>query len=171
MPRPRVKDADRRRVSRACDNCKRRKERCDGVHPCNLCKRRACEPECVYSDTPSRVLQQKSRQSVGMVDFQDETAYSSDAEIAVESLLNLSGGRARNANSHPSYHEDRRDSLVSNESHAPVPKMARLLRDKLGKFMFVGDSSNLAFLQMIRRTAQERIGDCPFTLDPARKMM
>jgi Fungal specific transcription factor domain/Fungal Zn(2)-Cys(6) binuclear cluster domain len=173
MPRPRVKDEERRRVSRACDNCKRRKEKCDGLNPCNLCKRRGCEPDCVYSDVPSRVLQQKSRRSKGSVDLRDgthEMAYSSDAEVAVESLLNLSGG-GNKTTAHTPDQRDRRDSLVSNESHAPVPKMARLLRDKLGKFMFVGDSSNLAFLQMIRRAAKDRIGDCPFTLDPARKMM
>lgn len=171
MPRPRVKDEDRRRVSRACDNCKRRKEKCDGQSPCNLCKRRGCEPECVYSDTPSRVLQQKSRRPMGSVDLRDEIVYSSDAEMAVESLLNLSSGGNQHGNARTPGQTNRRDSLISNESHAPVPKMARLLRDKLGKFMFVGDSSNLAFLQMIRRTAKDRIGDCPFTLDPARKMM
>ena len=119
------------------------------------------------------MLQQKSRRSKGSVDLRDgthEMAYSSDAEVAVESLLNLSGG-GNKTTAHTPDQRDRRDSLVSNESHAPVPKMARLLRDKLGKFMFVGDSSNLAFLQMIRRAAKDRIGDCPFTLDPARKMM
>jgi hypothetical protein len=171
MPRPRVKDEDRRRVSRACDNCKRRKEKCDGQTPCNLCKRRGCEPECVYSDTPSRVLQPKTRRPLASVDLRDEMVYSSDAEMAVESLLNLSGGISRHGNDQTPSQTDRRDSLISNESHAPVPKMARLLRDKLGKFMFVGDSSNLAFLQMIRRTAKDRIGECPFTIDPARKTM
>jgi hypothetical protein len=171
MPRPRVKDEDRRRVSRACDNCKRRKEKCDGQLPCNLCKRRGCEPECVYSDTPSRVLQPKSRRSMGSVDLRDEMVYSSDAEMAVESLLNLSGGGNHLSNAQTPSQTDRRDSLISKENHAPVPKMARLLRDKLGKFMFVGESSNLAFLQMIRRIAKDRIGDCSFTLDPARKMM
>lgn len=172
MPRPRVKDEDRRRVSRACDNCKRRKEKCDGQCPCNLCKRRGCEPECVFSDTPSRVLQPKTRRAVGSVDLREQQmAYSSDAEMAVESLLNLSGGGNDHGNFQTPGERDRRNSLISNESHAPVPKMARLLRDKLGKFMFVGDSSNLAFLQMIRRTAKDRIGDCPFTMDPARKTM
>lgn len=109
---------------------------------------------------------------MGSVDLRDEVAYSSDAEMAVESLLNLSGGGTHsNNNSRTPDQRHRGDSLISNESHAPVPKMARLLRDKLGKFMFVGDSSNLAFLQMIRRAAKDRIGDCPFTMDPARKMM
>lgn len=89
-------------------------------------------------------------------------AYTSDAEVAVESLLNLSGSRSVPRSPRGD------DSLVS---HAPVPKLARLLRDGHGKFIFVGDSANLAFLQNIRRLAKARIGDCPFTTDPLRHAM
>ena len=96
------------------------------------------------------------------LELREEMAYTSDAEVAVESLLNLSGSRsvprtprADENNSHPL-------------SHAPVPKLARLLRDGHGKFIFVGDSANLAFLQNIRRLAKARIGDCNFTTDTLR---
>lgn len=56
-------------------------------------------------------------------------------------------------------------------AHAPVPKLARLLRDGHGKFIFVGDSSNLAFLQNIRRLARTTIGECSLTSDPMRHAM
>lgn len=56
-------------------------------------------------------------------------------------------------------------------AHAPVPKLARLLRDGHGKFIFVGDSSNLAFLQNIRRLARTTIGESGLTTDPMRHGM
>jgi hypothetical protein len=86
----------------------------------------------------------------------------SDAEIAVESLLNLSGNRG---NAKTSYGEESQDDA---SSHAPVPKLARLLRDGKGKFMYVGDSANLSFLQNIRRLVKSSIGDCSLTTDPLR---
>ena len=86
----------------------------------------------------------------------------SDAEIAVESLLNLSGNRS---NARTSYGEESQDDA---SSHAPVPKLARLLRDGKGKFMYVGDSANLSFLQNIRRLVKSSIGDCSLTTDPLR---
>lgn len=177
MPRPRVKDEDRKRVSRACDTCKRRKEKCDGQHPCLLCKRRGREPECVFSDgfvkrasTASRQLHEDSTdpeapspaQSMTLRDALNE---SNDAEIAIESLLTLSGSRS--APKSPHYDRDP-DALIS---RAPVPKLARLLRDGRGKFIFVGDSSNLAFVQNIRRLVKVDIGECQLTSDPLRHAM
>lgn len=158
MPRPKVADENRRRVARACDNCKRRKEKCDGTSPCNLCRRRARETECQYSDGPVRSRTHKLKSSV---DQREEVGNASDAEIAVESLLNLSGGRS---NARTPYAEDSQDPA----SHAPVPKLARLLRDGKGKFMYVGDSANLSFLQNIRRLVKSSIGDCSLTTDPLR---
>lgn len=86
----------------------------------------------------------------------------SDAEIAVESLLNLSGNRG---NARRSYGDELQDDA---SSHAPVPKLARLLRDGKGKFIYVGDSANLSFLQNIRRLVKSSIGDCALTTDPLR---
>ncbi|RMZ90826.1 hypothetical protein DV736_g1921, partial [Chaetothyriales sp. CBS 134916] len=64
MPRPRVRDEDRKRVAQACDTCKRRKERCDGQHPCLLCKRRGREPECTFTDGFSARRSSNKRDSV-----------------------------------------------------------------------------------------------------------
>lgn len=89
----------------------------------------------------------------------------SDAEIAIESLLNLSGGQ----NNPRKHHRDKREDETA--SHAPVPKLARLLRDGKGKFMFIGDSANLSFLQNIRRLVKSSIGDTPFTTDHLRHSM
>lgn len=54
---------------------------------------------------------------------------------------------------------------------APVPKVARLLRDSQGKFMYVGDSASLSFLQSVRRIVSSSIGRCEFTEDSSRHSM
>ena len=161
MPRPKVSDEHRRRCAQACDNCKRRKEKCDGLKPCNLCRRRGREPECYYTDGPVRTtrtthLRKKS------VELRDNTGNSSDAEIAIESLLNLSGSRSGPKTPHPD------DSHSGQGFHAPVPKFARLLKDGKGKFLYIGDSANLSFLQNIRRLVKTSIGECQFTTDHLR---
>lgn len=54
---------------------------------------------------------------------------------------------------------------------APVPKVARLLRDGQGKFMYIGDSASLSFLQSVRRVVTSSIGRCEFTEDNSRHSM
>ncbi|KIX92967.1 uncharacterized protein Z520_11240 [Fonsecaea multimorphosa CBS 102226] len=167
MPRPRVRDEDRKRVARACDTCKRRKEKCDGQQPCLLCKRRCREAECIFTEAYSKrgSQRQDSTSSSHPITLKDALNETNDAEIAIESLLTLSGSRS--APKSPQYEKDP-DSLVS---RAPVPKLARLLRDGRGKFIFVGDSSNLAFVQNIRRLVKAEIGECQLTSDPLRHAM
>ena len=59
MPRPRV--TDRKRVLKACTNCKRRKEKCDGFHPCGRCQHRSRERDCSFlEDTPSTGTRNKA---------------------------------------------------------------------------------------------------------------
>lgn len=57
------------------------------------------------------------------------------------------------------------------EGTAPVPKVARLLRDGQGKFMYIGDSASLSFLQSVRRVVTSSIGRCDFTEDNSRHSM
>ncbi|KIW40352.1 uncharacterized protein PV06_07555 [Exophiala oligosperma] len=68
---------------------------------------------------------------------------------------------------------DRISQSMGNDkgSTAPVPQLTRLIRDSRGKYMFIGDSANLAFLQNIRRLVEASIGTCAFTEDPLRHMM
>ncbi|KAH7259814.1 hypothetical protein B0J15DRAFT_581810, partial [Fusarium solani] len=47
-----------------------------------------------------------------------------------------------------------------------IPQVSRLIQDGHGKVMFIGDSANLAFLQIIRRLVRESLGPCQFAEDP-----
>ncbi|THX06811.1 hypothetical protein D6D18_02757 [Aureobasidium pullulans] len=215
MPRPIVAPDKRRRIAQACDNCKRRKERCDGSRPCSICIRRRRESECHFSETPARLLRPQNNvnnhigspgdviqaspsvhaarnrggsdaplppppslqnnvalagiPSLGaisnaspasVVTLSGNLSDTSQAEMAIDRILNASvdqrGARAiADSNSRP-------------EFVAPVPRLARLLRDTHGKFMYVGDSASLSFVQSVRRMVVSAIGDCDFTNDPLR---
>lgn len=62
-------------------------------------------------------------------------------------------------------------SRTYNTVQAPVPKLARILQGGHGKYICVGDSSNLAFLQTIRRLVKRAVGDCELTQDPSQTSM
>ncbi|RMD43285.1 hypothetical protein DV735_g1824, partial [Chaetothyriales sp. CBS 134920] len=274
MPRPRVRDEDRKRVAQACDTCKRRKEKCDGQHPCLLCKRRGREADCAFtlgfsarrskrdsvstSHTGSSQTQSNGHAQPSPLDpllsdhgiaipskpYQpspDTNEYppietspsassirhmtlnaayhpspstvtvdgtsNTDREIAIESLLTLSSGPTaqirpgfmdashatteqpfkfcsqpaaprpdQGVQAHqPAFSQHRQDSGPELEpdtyTRAPVPKLARLLKDGHGKFVFVGDSSNLAFVQNIRRLVKSEIGESGLTSDSLRHTM
>ena len=83
-------------------------------------------------------------------------------QTAMDHLLNSLEDRSANIEQHP--RDDR-------EGTAPVPKVARLLRDGQGKFMYIGDSASLSFLQSVRRIVSTSIGRCEFTEDSSRHSM
>ncbi|OQE14592.1 hypothetical protein PENSTE_c034G03886 [Penicillium steckii] len=83
-------------------------------------------------------------------------------ETAMDRLLNSLEDRDMNLE------QEVRDEK---EGTAPVPKVARLLRDGQGKFMYIGDSASLSFLQSVRRVVSSSIGRCDFTEDNSRHSM
>ncbi|KAF1925580.1 uncharacterized protein M421DRAFT_69655 [Didymella exigua CBS 183.55] len=48
MTRPKVPPEQRQRTAQACDSCKRRKQKCNGLCPCNTCEKRNFS--CIYAD-------------------------------------------------------------------------------------------------------------------------
>jgi hypothetical protein len=152
---------NRRRCAKACENCKRRKERCDGTQPCGRCLARDVDSECLFTGRPLFPnLAPASR-----FHLSEDMADTSDAELAVERLMNLD----RNSPQGTSRSYAQQNSPRS--SAAPVPHLSRLIRDAKGKFMFIGDSANLSFLQTIRRLIGESMGTCTLVADPLRYSM
>ncbi|OIW33450.1 hypothetical protein CONLIGDRAFT_178633 [Coniochaeta ligniaria NRRL 30616] len=49
MTRPKVPDEKRQRTAQACDSCKRRKQKCNGLKPCSTCVKRRLA--CIYTGT------------------------------------------------------------------------------------------------------------------------
>ncbi|CAG9972151.1 unnamed protein product [Clonostachys byssicola] len=51
MTRPKVPEERRQRIAQACDTCKRRKQKCNGLKPCSTCLKRSSI--CQYTPGPS----------------------------------------------------------------------------------------------------------------------
>ncbi|RMJ27324.1 Transcription factor, partial [Aspergillus sp. HF37] len=158
---PRASTAGMRlRCRRACDSCKRRKQKCNGEQPCTICVQRRKESECHFSDKPARFLKPSAARETMLLT--ENAAPSPQGETAMDRLLNSLEDHSANLEQQP---RDERDGT------APVPKVARLLRDGQGKFMYIGDSASLSFLQSVRRIVSASIGRCEFTEDSSRHSM
>ncbi|KAJ5157593.1 uncharacterized protein N7482_008693 [Penicillium canariense] len=160
MPRASTAPGARLRCRRACDSCKRRKQKCNGEQPCTICIQRHKEPECHFSDRPARLLKPEAKDSTMLLS--ERIVPSPQRETAMDRLLNSLEDRGMNLE------QQVRDEK---EGTAPVPKVARLLRDGQGKFMYIGDSASLSFLQSVRRVVSSSIGRCDFTEDNSRHSM
>ena len=142
----------RRRCAAACQTCKRRKERCDGVHPCGRCTDRGVSDHCHFIERPKH----KSRRA----------RHNAHRDL----IDNQNVMRRRQLNATSQSEASPTGSLTTNN---PLPSGldSRLLQDQRGRYMFIGDSANLSFLQVLRRVVGECIGSCSFVDDPLRSLM
>ena len=176
MPRLKDSQAERRRCLRACESCRRRKEKCNGLHPCAGCvkrnidcifvsnttalgssasssgdmpRRNSSVPTVAHPQGPATIRTVAKKRKVVHL---NESVDSSDAELAIDNCLNPVSQVAP-ATSHLSAGSTHTTPHGDSPPEAPVPRVARLLRDGRGKFMYIGDSASLAFLQNVRRVA------------------
>lgn len=146
MPLPAPPVNSRRRCLNACGNCKRRKERCDGVKPCQRCRARGVKHECRFI-APALLR---------TVLFPD-TAGQQTQEIGPSNLDGFNLLRERYmtkilfGTNRPEYNQGK--------ARKPLP---RLMERGDDDFTFLGDSSASALLQSVRQLAKIAVGDCPF---------
>ncbi|KAK8923240.1 Filamentous growth regulator 27 [Metarhizium anisopliae] len=139
-------DRLQQRCSRACDTCKKRKERCDGRQPCGRCSERGVEDKCRF-DTDHGVRRRRARH-LGTAK-QSAAATALDAEGVVCS--------PQSAN-----------TAWEQQSSVAGLHQSRLVRDKRGRFIFLGDSANLSLLRVVRDVARTCHGESRFVADPLR---
>jgi hypothetical protein len=120
MPRPKV--TNRKRILTACANCKRRKEKCDGLQPCGRCKYRARELECNFLDTNSSTSTRHA-----------STAASRSREGSLEPAGSRTFRESRqDVTNHAVPHGTAKSS--NSATSAPVQELSRFLQDPKGKF-------------------------------------
>jgi Fungal specific transcription factor domain/Fungal Zn(2)-Cys(6) binuclear cluster domain len=143
----------RPRCSHACDNCKRRKEKCDGQQPCGRCVTRGYQYECRFSEGPVPRRAQVAARRLNRLDSNQDVIISTNLE-SIDSSSRV-----------------RRISDNDDTQTAEVPQLSRLIRDPKGGYMYIGDSGNLSFLHIIRRFVTRSIGSCALVDDPLRHNM
>src|SRR4051812_25092313 len=120
MPRPKV--VERQRCIKACESCKKRKEKCDGLKPCANCKKRKREDTCSYA--PSTTF--RSHATLPL-EKHEHVSGNIDESCVMDSPPDISGDINGN--------EELVDSnILASATSAPVPQLSRLLRDPRGKF-------------------------------------
>lgn len=126
MPRAKVDPPNRRRVPRACDVCRKRKEKCDGNLPCGHCRSRNKGHNCRYgqpgssSNNPNRILSTGSRTTRTKRNTLEGSSASDNYFAEEDALLGLPGSA---------------DPAVENNivDSALIPKQSRMLPDAKGK--------------------------------------
>ncbi|KIW08825.1 uncharacterized protein PV09_00755 [Verruconis gallopava] len=124
------------RLSTACDQCKARKVKCDGLQPCSHCVRRK-NPDCRYT----RAAKRPRVESPGTPRPQSEGALQ-PRDLGRPLMLSSSPTAQARLN---------RPESINEEDETAVPRDSRLLRDAQGKLMFIGDCAPLSFLQTVRQ--------------------
>ncbi|KAJ5994682.1 C6 transcription factor [Penicillium waksmanii] len=166
MPRARVDPHNRRRVSQACDVCRKRKEKCDGNLPCGHCRSRSKDNGCRYTQKCSssrnlrRNLAARSTTTLSPTEYTvSEGSSVGDASCtAVHALLGCPAS-ADSAAEH---------TMVDS---GPIPKPSHMLPDAKGKLIYIGQSASLSYLHIVQRVAAGCIGSCAFTDDTQQQCM
>ncbi|KAF2451786.1 hypothetical protein P171DRAFT_493328 [Karstenula rhodostoma CBS 690.94] len=144
MPRRPVKPEDRQRVARACDQCKASKKRCNGIQPCDACRKKGDSETCHYTRGRRRhPLPRQSSitpQNVGIVDFNSSGNRSSVGESMVSpvSSWNVQGQSVRSSGS--------------------------VISDGIDVDVFVGNTAAISFLRFLQKTLERHVGPSGFTV-------
>ena len=178
MPPKRVRDVERQRCARACGNCKRRKERCNGVQPCRRCIERGVQRDCkitppLYSrDTVPRPAAaafprgsstgpiEDVRRNVRVRDdgFRNTTIRSHSFSSSSSRLLHERGLVYHPINAFSDSGSVAGSSLTSSSSASA----SEAVRDARGRHIVVGvaAANNMGLLQKICNIARAGLGPC-----------
>ncbi|KAF1842958.1 uncharacterized protein K460DRAFT_356749 [Cucurbitaria berberidis CBS 394.84] len=168
-PRPQPMQK-RRRVTRACDECRRKKIKCDGKQPCTHCT--VYSYECTY-DQPSNRRRNATPQYIESLESQlkrakallhvvfptmDLNDSSIDAHLQSGVLPQLPGAAPRPppvmpTDSHVAQHHGIPPTEETSDSHleAMVKATGQLDLDEEGKWDYHGHSSGLSFMRGLRQ--------------------
>ncbi|KAK0118637.1 hypothetical protein ONS96_011726 [Cadophora gregata f. sp. sojae] len=143
-------DAERTRVSRACDRCKRKKTRCSGRLPCILCTTSGlvCEFTAAYTrGRPPSVLPEDglSYTDSGVSKVPAQVNSNHDSTDGGPALHNIQSGMPQ------LLHVDRVESRVQSSRNSPEPPQTDL------QGHFVGPSSGVSFLLRVQKKLHQKV--------------
>ncbi|KAJ5464663.1 uncharacterized protein N7458_000349 [Penicillium daleae] len=167
----RVSSAQQQTFSRrrkACENCRRRKERCDGFHPCGRCRTRKVESQCKQLHSTEHPVSPR-RDSDKQASVTRATCSNDDVPMVLArsfGFLDAWQG-LDNSTSPPSRMTVSRNLSISSSVGSMVCHTSRLICNDQGEYIFLGPSANLSVLQSIRQIIHKALGTSQFSKVPA----
>ncbi|ODV91903.1 hypothetical protein CANCADRAFT_78816 [Tortispora caseinolytica NRRL Y-17796] len=150
--KPAVDPAHRKRIAVACENCKRRKQKCDGRSPCSICSHR--HVECVYPPSDR-------------VNYTPPLTNDTPADGKTSSQSESPLTEANHSNALPDTSASTQTTKAAESTLQAVDfNYNGLLTDHSGKIRYVGESSIHSILQRARVLFRNRIAQSAFTEDP-----
>ncbi|EGW35387.1 uncharacterized protein SPAPADRAFT_131954 [Spathaspora passalidarum NRRL Y-27907] len=161
MSEPEDEGVKRTKVSRACDYCKKRKFKCSGKSPCNLCTKKKLE--CVFSIIDRRTIRRKNKKRKikkevvkPVIDNQTLNLLTQKANIPSHYqpllIFPLHNG-INNANDITGGHK-----LMVKPEDPP-----KLIFDSQGNLRYFGETSPLSLLFECRAIFKDKLGESEFT--------
>ncbi|KAF8470534.1 fungal-specific transcription factor domain-containing protein [Kalaharituber pfeilii] len=159
----------RRRVTRACDECRRKKIKCDGKHPCTHCT--VYSYDCTYDQPSNRRrnpgpqyiegLEKDKQQLSTLIKLIRPDIDPFDSKFNAEKLISeMRDARRPNGSVSDSVEDGISDSSDSDSMlESMVEAAGRLEIDETGAMDFHGHSSSIAFLAHIRSNFQRVLGE------------
>ncbi|KAK3692563.1 fungal-specific transcription factor domain-containing protein [Podospora appendiculata] len=186
MTRPKVPDDKRQRTAQACESCKRRKQKCNGLKPCNTCDKRklTCSytpndhgaGESIGSPTKRRHIEISSPSVSSTLDSSAISPVLRSNHEPTQPWDEVRNGQLKEESSTStpptlSGNEYARRELVSDfeaqssrsttnwqAEEAIIYTETRMLQDQTGRLLYMGDASTLSILQLIRIIVENTAG-------------
>ncbi|RGP60876.1 fungal specific transcription factor domain-containing protein [Fusarium sporotrichioides] len=171
MPTEVCKRDKRRRCTKACVNCRRRKERCDGRLPCGRCQIRRVSGECTFTCLPGANIPITTPSPSSLTEDQNVVERGDQSDVELPEGSNGYASPKSHSGASPQRDDGLSCKVFDNPGTSALPPLSRLIQDGFGKFMYIGDAANLSFLQIIRRLVRDSLGRCPFAEDPLGHML
>ncbi|KAF2012454.1 hypothetical protein BU24DRAFT_411825 [Aaosphaeria arxii CBS 175.79] len=157
MPRPKVTEARRQRVAKACIPCQEGKYKCDATMPCAQCAKRGRSESCEYSSLERSYGRHRRRIPKPLSSQQSPTLLSHESTLSAP----------------PSNHSGQSPNLNSNVSKATVlevnaPAVPQTLYDTRGRVVYLGESAAPAFVRQLQNLLEIEIGASADAGDPSK---
>ncbi|CAI5759133.1 unnamed protein product [Candida verbasci] len=157
-------EKQRTKVSKACDYCKKRKFKCSGVAPCDLCFKKNIT--CSFDIVDKRTIRRKNKKRTPPTTTTTNVKKRSlpkEIQYRFADIKTLKDDIPQEYQTITSFplnetHEEQPESLSSSDKLPP-----RMLYDSKGNLRYVGESSPLSFLFDCRNIFHEYIGISEFT--------
>ncbi|KAL4896110.1 hypothetical protein BDV59DRAFT_191355 [Aspergillus ambiguus] len=136
MPRPKVDERFRKRISKACLHCQKTKQKCDGLMPCRKCVRRNQTSSCVYSTHERSYGRRRNRRN--RIDSRDAQRIEPNTSASPPSYPTEPNGRPTNVYG---------ANGTVKEPEVAVPGLSQVLYDNKGRIGYAADVSNLSVVE------------------------